>query len=296
MCDTSDVNTRKSASRASQQGSTHCVLGDTTLRDYSRKLRLFNAFAEPELREAIAHLGLKSGMRVLDAGCGTGEALSWLSDVVGSQGHVVGIDLSTAHVSVARKSSPANITIVQGDLQKPCLAASSFDAIWSVNTMNHFSDPVETIRNLLPALRRGGQLAVAQSSFLPEMFFAWDSRLERLANEAVRQYYRDRYKLSEHELAGVRASVGWLRRANLQQVSARTFVVERIAPVNPRDEAYLVEAIFRGTWGERLKPYLSEDDYAALDRLCDPTHSDFALNRPDFHLLQTLTLVTGRYV
>ena len=53
-------------------------LGDTPARDYGRKLRLFNAFAEPELRAAIASLDLKPGMRVLDAGCGTGEALGWL--------------------------------------------------------------------------------------------------------------------------------------------------------------------------------------------------------------------------
>ncbi|MGA7439828.1 MAG: hypothetical protein WBW32_17025, partial [Luteibacter sp.] len=54
------------------------LLGDTTARDYSEKLRRFNAFAAPELCRAIASLGLKPGMRVLDAGCGTGEALAWL--------------------------------------------------------------------------------------------------------------------------------------------------------------------------------------------------------------------------
>ena len=51
------------------------LLGDTTARDYSRKLGLFNACAAPELRHAIASLALTPGMRVLDAGCGTGEAL-----------------------------------------------------------------------------------------------------------------------------------------------------------------------------------------------------------------------------
>jgi cyclopropane fatty-acyl-phospholipid synthase-like methyltransferase len=50
-------------------------LGDTTARNYSRKLKLFNAFAELELRRVIAGLALTPGMRILDAGCGTGEAL-----------------------------------------------------------------------------------------------------------------------------------------------------------------------------------------------------------------------------
>src|SRR6185312_13111688 len=58
------------------------LLGDTTARDYAHKLNLFNSFAQPELRRAIADLDLKPGMRVLDAGCGTGEALEWLLDEV----------------------------------------------------------------------------------------------------------------------------------------------------------------------------------------------------------------------
>jgi len=59
------------------------LLGDSTSRDYSAKLSRFNLFAEPEIRLLIQSLELKAGMHVLDAGCGTGEALSWLADEVG---------------------------------------------------------------------------------------------------------------------------------------------------------------------------------------------------------------------
>src|SRR6202051_769062 len=86
------------------------LLGDTIARDYSCKLRLFNSFAEPELRRAIANLGLKDGMRVLDAGCGTGEALQWLNDAVAPHGTVVGIDLAAAHVQAARAGSSRKAT------------------------------------------------------------------------------------------------------------------------------------------------------------------------------------------
>jgi SAM-dependent methyltransferase len=75
------------------------LLGDTAARDYSHKLSLFNSFAEPELRCAIASLGVRPGMRILDAGCGTGEALRWLFDKVAPGGEVIGIDLATAHAT-----------------------------------------------------------------------------------------------------------------------------------------------------------------------------------------------------
>jgi SAM-dependent methyltransferase len=269
------------------------LLGDTAARDYSRKLRLFNSFVEPELRQAIAGLGLKPGMRVLDAGCGTGEALQWLRDAVAPQGTVVGIDLAAAHVSAARASASREVLVLQADVRHPPLTPQSFDLIWSVNTINHLHEPLAGVGGLANLLCRGGRIALGQSSLLPEMFFAWDSRLERLTTEAVRRYYRDRYGLSERDLADTRSIVGLLRRAGMDNVRAKTVIVERVSPLRPADEAYLLEAIFRDTWGERLRPYLSVEDYDELTALCDPGHAAFALHRADFHFLQTFTVAVG---
>jgi SAM-dependent methyltransferase len=269
------------------------LLGDTAARDYSRKLQLFNAFAEPELRRAIAGLGLKQGMRVLDAGCGTGEALRWLGDAVAPQGSVVGIDLAAAHVAAARAIVSDQVVVLQADVRRPPLEPRNFDLIWSVNTINHLHEPLAGVRVLAGLLRPGGRIALGQSSLLPDMFFAWDSRLERLTNEAVRRYYRDRYRLSERDLANTRSIVGLLRRAALHNVTVQSFIIERVSLLNPADEAYLLEAIYRGTWGDRLRPYLSGEDYDELAALCDPEHPAFALRRPDFHFLQTFTMAVG---
>ena len=269
------------------------LLGDTPLRDYSRKLSRFNAFAEPELRRMIASLGLGPGMRILDAGCGTGEALPWLAEEVKPSGHVVGIDLSAAHTDAARRFAAADIEVSQEDLLTAPLASASIDFIWCVNTINHLRVPLHGVNRLASLLRFGGRIGLGQSSLLPDMYFAWDSRLERLVNEAVRRYYRDRYSLDERELTSIRALVGVLRAANLQNITVRTVLIERVSPVDAATESYLVESIFRDTWGERLRPYLSDDDYKELVNVCDPQHSKFALRRPDFHFVQTFTLAMG---
>jgi SAM-dependent methyltransferase len=269
------------------------LLGDTPLRDYSRKLSSFNAFAKPELRALIASVGLGPGMRILDAGCGTGEALPWLLDEVKPSGSVVGVDLAAAHVDAARLYASANIEVFQGDLLTACLEPASIDFIWCVNTVNHLRDPIQGVIGLSALLRSPGRIALGQSSLLPDMYFAWDSRLERVTNEAVRRYYRDRYSLDERDLTSVRAIVGVLRAADLRNVAAQTVLIERVSPLDAATERYLLDTIFRDTWGERLRPYLSDDDYAELVRVCDPLHPQFALRRPDFHFLQSFTLVTG---
>lgn len=51
--------------------------------------------------QAIAALGLQAGQTVLDVGCGTGLSLPRLSEQVGAEGRVIGIDLCPEMLAVA---------------------------------------------------------------------------------------------------------------------------------------------------------------------------------------------------
>lgn len=269
------------------------LLGDGPGRDYARKLRSFNRFAEPELREAIGMLELRPGLRILDAGCGTGETLGWLHEAVRPGGSVSGIDLSAAHVAAARRCAPWGVEVLEGDVSQPELPAASLDLVWCVNTLNHLRDPVTALGSLAALLVPGGRIALGQSSLLPEMFFAWDSLLEQRVTGAVRRYYRERYRLDEADLAGIRAIAGLLRQAQLRDVYVRTFAIDRLSPLDSTSRDYVLQTLFRETWGERLRPYLTDDDFAELTQLCDPCSEHFALTRRDFHFIQTFTLAVG---
>ncbi len=249
--------------------------------------------AEPELRTAIDALQLQPGMRLLDAGCGTGETLGWLAAAAAPAGLAVGVDLSRHHLQAARTHLASEAHLLQADLLKMPLRPASFDLVWSVNTVHHLCDPAAAVRALSALLGPRGRLALGQSSFLPDMYFAWDARLERLTNEAVRAYYRERYHLDEEQLTGVRALMGLLHAAGFAHVAVRTFVIERVAPPDPATRAWLLEAIFRDTWGERLRPYLAAADFEQVRLICDPQHPRFALRRADFHFVQTFTLAVA---
>ena len=48
---------------------------------------------------------LRDGQRVLDVGCGTGYPALLAAHAVGPQGHVVGLDLAEAMLTVARRKA-----------------------------------------------------------------------------------------------------------------------------------------------------------------------------------------------
>ncbi|MGW2993301.1 methyltransferase domain-containing protein, partial [Streptomyces sp. NPDC001193] len=58
----------------------------------------------PAFEAAVAEFGLRPGDRVLDAGCGTGRALTALRAAVGPAGTVLGADLTPQMLAAARRA------------------------------------------------------------------------------------------------------------------------------------------------------------------------------------------------
>ena len=55
---------------------------------------------KPEYETMICSVGIKSGWRVLDAGCGSGSFLPLLAELVGSSGHISAYDLAPENVGM----------------------------------------------------------------------------------------------------------------------------------------------------------------------------------------------------
>ncbi len=263
---------------------------DTIARDYSDKLSAFNRFAEPELRRALAMLDIQPGGHWLDIGCGTGLLTQLLADALGPDGRVTGVDVSLPHCRRARAGG-AQVALADG--MQPPFVRGAFDGVWLSNTLNHMHDPDAFLRTIPAWLKAGAQIAIGQSVFLPDMLFAWDARLERVADLACRTYYAQRYGLDDAALSAPRNWVGRLRACGYADVRARTHVIERVGPLDADGQAFFA-GWFAGYWGERIRPHVSNADWEAIQALTDPASPGFAPRRADFHYLQTYTVVSAR--
>ncbi|MET9100926.1 class I SAM-dependent methyltransferase [Streptomyces antibioticus] len=115
----------------------------------------------PAYAAAVAGLGLRAGDRVLDAGCGTGRALTPLRAAVGPTGVVVGLDLTPAMLEAAvRAGRDRDGRLLLGDVAALPLRSGSFDAVFGAGLVSHLADPTGNLRELARVVRPGGTLAL----------------------------------------------------------------------------------------------------------------------------------------
>ena len=111
------------------------------------------------LDEVVTALDLRPGMRVLDAGCGTGALEARLAlrhpDVV-----VVAVDAATAMLARARQRAwSVRPRFVEGDIDDFLAGETGrFDRVVSVNVIWALGDPRRTIAHMADALAPGGRM------------------------------------------------------------------------------------------------------------------------------------------
>jgi ubiquinone/menaquinone biosynthesis C-methylase UbiE len=134
----------------------------------------------------LRQTGLAPGMRVLDAGCGTGDVTFLAAGLVGSSGAVVGVDRSPEAVAVAQRRAQEagrlNVQFRVADLDELTLE-TPVDAVIGRLVLLYLPDPAATLRRLCRWLEPGGIVAFQEydmggwTSDPPVETFAFVARL-----------------------------------------------------------------------------------------------------------------------
>src|SRR6478609_9029756 len=136
---------------------------DRASEEYER-LRAQARFWEPMTKRALLAAGLAPGMRCLDAGCGPGEVMRLMGEMVGPTGEVTGVDvdarLGQTAAAALTIAGASRYRFIPADVTREAVPGAPFDLVFARLLLLHMPDPVAVVRRLGAMLRPGGRLVL----------------------------------------------------------------------------------------------------------------------------------------
>jgi SAM-dependent methyltransferase len=127
------------------------------------------ALLRPATEQLLREAGIGAGMRVLDAGTGTGDVALLVAELVGPAGSVVAVDRSPQMLATLRRRASdrgyQQISTVEAELNA-LAGLEPFDAVVGRLVLMHQLDPVVTLRSLAGLLHPGGAIAFLEYHLL----------------------------------------------------------------------------------------------------------------------------------
>ena len=133
------------------------------MEDVEEILRLESKTDVEAARKQAEWCGLRPGLRVLDAGCGTGLVTSILHEMILPGGEIVGVDNSEERIRFAQQKygNASSIQFQQLDLRDPIDGIGEFDLIWSRFFLEFYRlESPMIVENLAGLLKAGGHLCL----------------------------------------------------------------------------------------------------------------------------------------
>ena len=118
--------------------------------------------------ELLDRVGLNTGMKCMDVGCGGGHVSLLMAGIVGLQGRVIGTDTDGEILDLARKDAEAaNATNVEFEQVNACVSLSreKFDLVYARFLLSHLSKPQDCLTAMVEACRPAGTIVIEDTDF-----------------------------------------------------------------------------------------------------------------------------------
>jgi len=169
---------------------------------------------------------LRSGMRLIDCGCGPGNVTADLAGVV-DPGDVVGIDISERDLesgrALVRDRGIGNVTFQVASVYELPFPDGSFDVAFAHALLQHLGDPLAALKEMRRVLRPGGLAGIADPAWhralrapTNPILDAWDAlRTRTIAHNGGSPFYASNQRALLRE-AGFRQTEGgaWMAGAD----------------------------------------------------------------------------------
>lgn len=145
---------------------------DDTAPDYDRieRLMAFNTGSRYR-RQALIRAGLKTNMKVLDVGVGTGLVAAQACILTGDPSCVIGLDPSTG--MMAAGNVPWGMVLMEGRAEALPFPDNHFDFLSMGYALRHISDLSKAFAEFERVLKPGGRLCILEMTKPQSSFGTW---------------------------------------------------------------------------------------------------------------------------
>lgn len=268
--------------------------------DWARMLGQL-AMADDVEADVNAHIAdwLLTGQErlIYDLGCGAGGMAAALRAAVPTGARVVAVDGEPALLAATRRRTDVETVLADLGAQTP-IAPGSADVIWASGVIHHLADQQAKLVDLAGRLVPGGRLFLGEGG-LHSRSLPWDLGVGEPGLEMRLDAAQDRwFTRMRRDLPGaVPMSYGWstaLSRAGLIDVTSRTFLLDRPAPLGARDIEYVLTRLQSMLDRDSHTGLMDTQDRDLLRRVIDPDDAVHRSVRADLFLLNARTVHVGR--
>ncbi len=150
----------------------------------ARRLGLLARIKWPTTKRLLRRVGLRSGMRCLDVGCGIGAVTLKMAQWVGPTGQVVGLDLDeyylqSGRLEACRQKLPA---VFRAENVSELREEAAYDLAFGRFLLTHLPQAERALERLVLATRPGGVVVVEDVEFAGHFSFPPCPAFERYVN------------------------------------------------------------------------------------------------------------------
>jgi ubiquinone/menaquinone biosynthesis C-methylase UbiE len=160
---------------------------------------------------------LRSGLSLLDVGCGPGTITADLAELV-APGSVTAVDQFLDVLDVARAETQrrnlSNVTFARADVHQLDFPDDTFDVVHAHQVLQHVTDPVQALREMRRVCVRGGIVAARDADYAG---FVWFPELPAL--DLWRDLYRKAARANRGEPDAGRRLLSWARDAGFDDIA-----------------------------------------------------------------------------
>ncbi len=188
----------------------------------------------------------------------------------------------------------------EGDIEHLPFEDGQFDLVWSSRTVHHLPDQLAGVKELRRVLKPGGRLALREgglrSRFLPNDTGIGQPGLEDRLDVAFEAWFHTHVRGGEGVVA---YPFGWsqlLRDSGLANVTAKSFMLEVLPPLQPLQVEYMTGLLNRWVESDERRGFISRADAETINNLIDPESPRYAFHRQDLHYMEGVTVYLGEVV